>query len=76
MTPVSRPFPALVEALTTSDYTMGVVGFDWDASGNQYTMFKVEARYDWSNQPVFMYVDDMSYRKSNTVLGTSVVVSF
>jgi len=43
---------------------------------NPYTMFKVEARYDWSNQPVFMYVDDMSYRKSNTVLGTSVVVSF
>lgn len=43
---------------------------------NEYTMFKVEARYDWANQPVFLYVDDGSYRKSNTVLGTSVVVSF
>jgi hypothetical protein len=43
---------------------------------NEYTMFKVEARYDWSNLPVFLYVDDSSYRKSNTVLGASVVVSF
>ena len=43
---------------------------------NEYTMFKVEARYDWASQPVFLYVDDGSYRKSNTVLGTSVVVSF
>ncbi len=43
---------------------------------NQYTMFKVEARYDWANLPVFLYVDDGSYRKNNTVLGTSVVVSF
>ncbi len=42
MTPVSRPFPALVEALTTFDYAMGVVGFDWDASGNQYTMFNCD----------------------------------
>ncbi len=43
---------------------------------NEYTIFKVEARYDWANQPVFLYVDDGSFRKSNTVLGTSVVVSF
>ncbi len=43
---------------------------------NQYTMFKAEARYDWANQPVFLYVDDGSYRKNNTVLGASVVVSF
>jgi len=43
---------------------------------NQYTMFKVEARYDWANQPVFLYVDDGSYRKNNTVLGAAVVVSF
>ncbi len=43
---------------------------------NQYTMFKAEARYDWANQPVFLYVNDGSYRKNNTVLGASVVVSF
>jgi Protein of unknown function (DUF3138) len=43
---------------------------------NQYTMFKAEYRYDWANQPVFLYVDDGSYRKSNSVLGASVVVSF
>ena len=43
---------------------------------NEYTMFKVEARYDWASQAVFLVVDDGSYRKSNTVLGTSVVVSF
>jgi hypothetical protein len=43
---------------------------------NEYTMFKVEARYDWASLPVFLYVNDSSYRKSNTVLGASVVVSF
>jgi len=43
---------------------------------NEYTIFKAEARYDWANQPVFLYVDDGSYRKNNTVLGASVVVSF
>ena len=43
---------------------------------NQYTMFKAEYRYDWANQPVFLYVDDGSYRKNNSVLGASVVVSF
>jgi len=43
---------------------------------NQYTMFKVEARYDWANQPVFLNVSDGNYSKNNTVLGASVVVSF
>jgi predicted porin len=43
---------------------------------NQYTMFKAEYRYDWSNLPVFLNVSDGSYRKSNSVLGASVVVSF
>ena len=43
---------------------------------NQYTTFKAEYRYDWANQPVFLYVDDGSYRKNNSVLGASVVVSF
>ena len=43
---------------------------------NQYTMFKAEARYDWANQPVFLNVSDGAFRKNNTVLGASVVVSF
>jgi hypothetical protein len=43
---------------------------------NQYTIFKAEARYDWANQPVFLYVNDGGYRKNNTVLGAAVVVSF
>ncbi len=43
---------------------------------NEYTMFKAEYRYDWSNLDVFEYVDDGSFRKNNSVLGASVVVSF
>jgi hypothetical protein len=43
---------------------------------NQYTMFKAEYRYDWSNLDVFENVSDGSYRKNNNVLGASVVVSF
>jgi hypothetical protein len=50
------------------------VGFNYVF--NEYTMFKAEYRYDWANQPVFFYVDNGSYRKSNSVLGASVVVSF
>jgi hypothetical protein len=50
------------------------VGFNYVF--NEYTMFKAEYRYDWANQPVFLYVDNGSYRKSNSVLGASVVVSF
>ena len=43
---------------------------------NQYTMFKAEYRYDWSNLHVFEYVSDGSFRKNNSVLGASVVVFF
>ena len=43
---------------------------------NQYTMFKAEYRYDWSNLDVFEYVSDGTFRKNNNVLGASVVVSF
>ncbi len=50
------------------------VGFNY--LFNEYTMFKAEYRYDWANQPVFLYVDNGSFRKSNSVLGASVVVSF
>jgi len=50
------------------------VGFNYVF--NEYTMFKAEYRYDWSNLDVFEYVDDGSFRKNNSVLGASVVVSF
>ncbi len=43
---------------------------------NPNTIFKAEYRYDWSNLNVFQYVSDGSFRKSNSVLGASVVVSF
>jgi hypothetical protein len=43
---------------------------------NQYTMFKAEYRYDWSNLNVFEVVNSGTYRKYNNVLGASVVVSF
>jgi hypothetical protein len=43
---------------------------------NSNTTFKAEYRYDWSNLNVFQYVSDGSYRKSNSVLGGSVVVFF
>jgi Protein of unknown function (DUF3138) len=43
---------------------------------NQYTTFKAEYRYDWSNLAVFEYVGDASYRKNNSVLGASVVLGF
>jgi hypothetical protein len=39
------------------------------------TTFRVEYRLDRANLPVFGY-EDGSYRKSNSLLGTSVVVSF
>jgi hypothetical protein len=50
------------------------VGFNYVF--NEYTTFKAEYRYDWANQPVFLYVDNGNFRKSNSVLGASVVVSF
>jgi opacity protein-like surface antigen len=40
------------------------------------TTFKLEYRYDRASQPVFLYVKDGTFKKSNNVLGTSVVVSF
>ncbi|MFY9513885.1 MAG: DUF3138 family protein [Rubrivivax sp.] len=38
--------------------------------------FKLEYRWDGSDQPVFVQARDMSYRKSNHLLGASMVVSF
>jgi opacity protein-like surface antigen len=40
------------------------------------TTIKTEYRLDRATQPVFLYVNDGSYRKSNSLLGASVVVSF
>jgi hypothetical protein len=43
---------------------------------DENTIFKVEYRYDGADQPVFLYVDEGAYRKSNQLFGASVVVSF
>ncbi len=43
---------------------------------NQYTTFKAEYRYDWSNLDVFQYNAGGSYRKYNNVLGAAVVLGF
>jgi len=40
------------------------------------TTFKLEYRYDRANQSVFEFVKDGSFRKSNSLLGASVVVKF
>jgi hypothetical protein len=43
---------------------------------NQNTTFKAEYRLDRANQAVFVDVKDGSYKKTNHLLGASVVVSF
>jgi hypothetical protein len=43
---------------------------------NLNTTFKAEYRMDRANQAVFNYLSDGSYKKTNHLLGTSVVVSF
>ena len=43
---------------------------------DENTIFKLEYRYDGADQPVFFYVNDNAYKKSNQVLSASVVVSF
>jgi hypothetical protein len=43
---------------------------------DESTIFKLEYRYDGADQPVFEFVSDGSYRKSNSVFGASVVVKF
>jgi hypothetical protein len=40
------------------------------------TTLKAEYRLDRASVPVFEYVDDGSYRKSNQIFGASVVVAF
>jgi hypothetical protein len=43
---------------------------------NQFTTFKAEYRYDWSNLDVFQYYNDGSFRKNNNLIGASVVLGF
>jgi hypothetical protein len=43
---------------------------------NLSTTLKVEYRLDRASQPVFEYLDDGSFKKSNQLLGAAVVVSF
>lgn len=43
---------------------------------DENSTFKVEYRYDGANQPVFLQVKDGTYKKSNHLLGASMVVSF
>jgi hypothetical protein len=40
------------------------------------TTIKTEYRYDRANVPVFIDAKDGTFRKSNSLLGASVVVSF
>ncbi len=43
---------------------------------DENTNFKLEYRYDGADQPVFQYVRSGAYRKTNQLLGASVVVQF
>ena len=48
------------------------LGYAYDLA----TSFKLEYRLDRANLPVFAYVKDGSFRKSNSLFGASVVVKF
>ncbi len=43
---------------------------------NLSTVFKLEYRYDWASGPIFLDTKSGSYKKSNQLLSTAVVVSF
>jgi long-subunit fatty acid transport protein len=43
---------------------------------DENSTFKIEYRYDGSDQPVFLQVKDGTYKKSNHLFGASMVVSF
>jgi hypothetical protein len=43
---------------------------------NEFTLFKLEYRFDFANKDVFYYVDKGEYKKNNQLFGASVVVSF
>ncbi|OYY66648.1 MAG: hypothetical protein B7Y51_01215 [Burkholderiales bacterium 28-67-8] len=43
---------------------------------NEYTLFKLEYRFDFADRRVFEYVDKGSFKKNNQLFGASVVVTF
>ncbi len=43
---------------------------------NEYTIFKLEYRYDGATKRVFEYVDNNTFKKYNHLFGAQVVVSF
>ncbi len=56
--------------------TRTAVSFGMSYLFDSSTTFKAEYRLDRANLPVFAYVKDGSFRKSNTVFGASVLVAF
>ncbi|MBC7726851.1 MAG: DUF3138 family protein [Microbacteriaceae bacterium] len=57
-----------------SNRTALSMGLSWLYNVN--TTFKAEARHDSANLPVFFDIKTGQYRKSNTVFGSSMLVSF
>ena len=43
---------------------------------NEYTLFKLEYRFDFADRRVFEYVDKGNFKKNNQLFGASVVVTF
>ncbi len=43
---------------------------------NEFTVLKTEYRYDHASRDVFYYVDKGEFKKSNSIFGAAVVVSF
>jgi hypothetical protein len=43
---------------------------------NEYTLFKLEYRFDFADRRVFEYVDKGTFKKNNQLFGASVVVTF
>jgi hypothetical protein len=66
--------PVYGDAERGANRTALSLGLSWMYNVN--TTFKAETRFDQANLPVFLDVKTGEYRKSNTVFGTSVVVSF
>mgnify|MGYP000393807504 CR=1 FL=1 len=43
---------------------------------NEYTLFKLEYRFDFADRRVFEYLDKAEWKKNNQLFGASVVVTF
>jgi hypothetical protein len=54
----------------------GALTFGLNYAFNLNTVLKLEYRYDWASGPVFLDTKTNTAKKSNQLLGTSVVVSF